>query len=92
MVRLNSDSSDADPNSGEIFSDSMLVDKHEGGVSKGHYGKEFAKPSMSEKERKIDDDDDDDDDVPLAVTSNRGTKTRSGGHPDKVCVCELRFP
>jgi hypothetical protein len=79
MIRLNSDSSDADPNSGEIFSDSMPVDEHEGGASKSHHGKGSAKPSMSEKERDIDDDDDDD--VPLAVTSNR----------DKVCGCELRF-
>lgn len=69
MIRLNSDSSDAIPSSGEIVSDSMAVDEHDGAVANGKRLDVVAQPLQSDEEI-------DDDDMPLAV---RAKVFHSGG-------------
>jgi hypothetical protein len=82
LIRLNSDSSDAIPSSGEIVSDSMVVDGHEGRATSDRHGKQRdydAQQLQSETEQEIDDDDDDD--VPLAVVSSKKAKAPRSDRP-----------
>ena len=92
LIRLNSDSLDAIPSSGEIVSDSMVVDRHEGGVAYNFHGKRHSdvlQQSHSEEEQDIDDDDD----TPLAeISSKKMTGRQPDGSRIKVCRYASRFP
>ena len=94
LVRLDGNSSDVIPSSGEIVSDSVAVDRDEGRAASEHQRRQRGDVTQrlhSGKEQEIDDDDDDD--VPLAMTSNkRANGLRSGQYTRKVCWYVISIP